>query len=287
VQPAPAKINLYLHVTGRRGDGYHLLDSLVAFADVGDRVEAEPAPDLSLRVQGPFAAQVPAGPDNLVARAAAALQDRAGTAPGARITLTKNLPVASGLGGGSADAAAVLRSLIDLWGLDPDPDALKDLALGLGADVPMCLGSVPAFVGGIGEQLSPAPTLPPLWLVLANPLVPLSTPQVFARRHGPYSEPARFADTPRDARAVADILTQRRNDLTGAARALAPEVGQVLDALARAPDTLLARMTGSGATCFGLYGAAGHAESAAQTLAGDHPGWWVQAAALAPAAAPV
>ena len=163
--PAPAKINLYLHVTGRRADGYHELDSLVVFADLGDTVTVAPDHGLRLTIDGPFASALPAGGDNLVLRAARALADAAGVEAKAAIGLTKRLPVAAGLGGGSADAAAALGALAALWGIEAGSEMLEDFARGLGADVPACLGGRPAFVGGIGEALSPAPPLPPAWVV--------------------------------------------------------------------------------------------------------------------------
>ena len=278
--PAPAKVNLYLHVTGRRADGYHELDSLIAFAGVGDTVTVGPADDLSLAVDGPFAGRLPPAPDNLVLRAARRLARAAGVEAAAAITLTKRLPVASGLGGGSADAAATLRALARLWDLPADDGPLKDLALGLGADVPACLGGACAFVGGIGERLRPAPPLPPAWLVLANPGVPLATAAVFAGRAGAFSRPAPFDDVPADATGLAALLAARRNDLTEAATARAPAVGEALAALEAEAGSLLARMSGSGATCFALFAGAGEAQGAAKRIATAHPGWWVAAAPL-------
>ena len=168
-EPAPAKVNLYLHLTGRRDDGYHLLDSLVVFAGIGDTLSAAPAETLSLQVTGPFAAGLAGEPDNLVLRAARALAAAAGVAAGAHLVLDKHLPVASGIGGGSADAAAALRLLCRLWRVTPQPAALARLAAGLGADVPVCLAGHAARMGGIGERLEPAPVLPACGIVLVNP----------------------------------------------------------------------------------------------------------------------
>lgn len=280
VVAAPAKLNLYLHVTGRRGDGYHRLDSLVAFADLGDEVKAEAADGLHLSLSGPFAAALTAGPDNLVLKAARALAEAAGVRAAARLSLTKRLPVASGLGGGSADAAATLRALGSLWRLNiPEPD-LRTLGLRLGADVPVCLGGRAAFMGGIGEELAEAPPLPPAWLVLVNPGVAVSTPTVFGARRGGFSAPARFAGPFADAQALAAGLAERRNDLTEPAKNLAPIIGEVLAELARLPGVLLARMSGSGASCFGLFAGALAAETAGRMLLAAHPGWWVAPAAL-------
>ncbi|MDH5749747.1 MAG: 4-(cytidine 5'-diphospho)-2-C-methyl-D-erythritol kinase [Rhodospirillales bacterium] len=277
---APAKVNLYLHVTGRRADGFHTLDSLIAFAGVQDKIKVEAAEGLSLAVDGPFADGIPVGADNLVLKAALGLKDLAGVTAGAAITLTKRLPVASGLGGGSADAAAVLRALMRLWNVEIGEAALMDLAVGLGADVPMCLRGRAAFAGGIGEELTPAPALPEGWLVLVNPLTPVSTPEVFAARQGPYSEPARFTETPGNIRALAELLAARRNDLTVAAESLEPAIGRVLAALEACPGVLLSRMSGSGATCFGLFGEVTQATQAVMGLIHDHPRWWVKAASL-------
>lgn len=276
---APAKVNLCLHVTGRRADGYHLLDSLVVFAETGDTVRAAPAAALTLACAGPFGAEVPAGEDNLVLRAA-----RAFAAPGrgAALRLDKHLPPASGIGGGSSDAAAAVRAVRRLAGADPlaaDPAAL----LALGADVPVCLAARPARMAGIGERLTPAPPLPLAWLVLANPRVEVPTRQVFAalaRRENPPLPvlPARFAD----AADLAGWLGRTRNDLEAPAQALAPVIAAVAAALAARPGCLLARMSGSGATCFGLFAAAAAAQDAAAALAEAHPAWWVAAAALRP-----
>lgn len=307
---APAKVNLYLHVTGRCEDGYHELDSLVVFADVGDTVSAVAADELTLSVGGPFADALKDGDpaDNLVLRAARELASHAGVRAGARLHLEKNLPVASGIGGGSADAAATLKVLVELWGLelhddhirhaasqltgdrdtaraletlfklwrdDLDSDMLHDIALKLGADVPVCLEGRAVFMGGIGEKLSLAPPLPHAWLVLANPGVALSTPAVFEARSGDFSPPARFTDAPGDAHRLAHILKRRDNDLAAPAIALAPVIQDVLDALDAQDGALLARMSGSGATCFALFATADAARIAAKRLQASHPGWWV------------
>lgn len=274
---APAKVNLFLHVTGRRADGYHLLDSLMAFAAVFDVVEVAPAEDLSLTVTGPYAAALadldPA--DNLMTRAARTLAEVAGVAPGARLTLDKRLPVAGGIGGGSADAAAVLRGLYRLWGLDLDDDMMLALALDLGADVPVCLYGRAANVSGIGEELEPAPPLPAVPMLLVNPGVPVPTPAVFARRSGPFSRPAPVRDAPVNALALANELGGRRNDLERPARAVADAVGEVLGLLTEQSGALLTRMSGSGGTCFALFATTADAERARRTLVAIRPTWWV------------
>ncbi|MEO0679303.1 MAG: 4-(cytidine 5'-diphospho)-2-C-methyl-D-erythritol kinase [Pseudomonadota bacterium] len=289
---ARAKVNLHLHVLGRRADGRHLLDSLAVFPDLGDLVEAEPARGLSLTVDGPFRDQLGAGGDNLVLRAAEALRASAPGAPGAALRLVKQLPVASGIGGGSADAAATLRALNRLWGLGLNPAALARLGERLGADVPVCvLGPRPSVMGGIGERLSPAPPLPPFWLALANPGVPVSTAEVFARlrrRDGTVAvlpAAALPADGFADAAALARWLRGRSNALAEPAETMAPAIAEIRAALAAAPGCLLARMSGSGATCFGLFAEQDLALAAADALRAD--GAWAAAGPVRPALAAV
>jgi 4-diphosphocytidyl-2-C-methyl-D-erythritol kinase len=277
---APAKINLYLHVVGRRSDGYHELDSLVAFADIGDVLTAQPAADLSLAVEGPFAAALAGAPDNLVLRAARLLASQRGVAYGAALRLTKNLPVASGIGGGSSDAAAALRALRSLWKIEATGDEIAGLAARLGADVPVCLLGRTAWLGGIGDVLTPAPALPPVAVVLANPGIALATQAVFAARRGRFSAPSRFAEPVADAAGLAAMLSRRRNDLTEAAVAIVPVIADVLARLAACEGVLLARMSGSGATCFALFAETGAARAAATRLSGERPGWWVAAGRL-------
>ena len=273
---APAKLNLYLHVTGRRADGYHELDSLVSFAALADTLEIAPADALALSVSGPFADALDAG-DNLATRAAAALAERLGRPADVRIALHKRLPVAAGLGGGSADAAAVLRGLAQLWRLGPEhTDDFREIALSLGADVPVCLDSRAAYMAGIGEALGAPPPLPPCGVLLVNPGVPVPTGPVFAARDGPFSAADRFCETPADATALATLLCTRRNDLEPPARAQVPEIDRVLARLVAATGCLLARMTGSGGTCFGLFADEAAAVDAAGAIARERPGWWVQ-----------
>ena len=275
---AAAKVNLYLHITGRRADGYHLLDSLIAFPDVGDDITAEPAPDLSLEIVGPEAASLASRHgDNLVLRAARLLAGDTATTDGAALHLQKNLPVAAGIGGGSSDAAAAMRALTALWRLSLGEPALCDLAVRLGADLPACLHAAPVWVGGIGERIEPAATLPNAGILLANPGRQLPTALVFAARRGPFGDPGRFARMPADAAGLAQALRRRRNDLTEAAIGLVPEIGSVLARLGALPGALLARMSGSGATCFALFGNRGEAESARKTLTAAEPDWWCAA----------
>lgn len=277
---APAKINLYLHVVGRRADGYHLLDSLVAFAAEHDVLSVRPAAKLSLRISGPFAAALRRQKNNLVLRAARMLADHAGLPAAAKIHLAKNLPVAAGLGGGSADCAAALRALARLWNISIPADEMRKLGLALGADVPICLAGRASFVGGVGEAIDPAPRLPPAALVLVNPGRALPTARVFAGRDGEFSGPGRFAGEVGDVRALTGLLAGRANDLTIAATTLVPEIGAVLERLAAEPGCRLARMAGSGASCFGLFDDTSTAERAAKALAGVETGWWVRATRL-------
>ncbi len=269
---APAKINLTLHVTGRRSDGYHLLDSLVAFAGAHDVVTATPGDALSLAVSGPFAAALGDDPDNLVLRAARALAEAAGMAPRAALHLTKNLPVASGIGGGSADAAATLRTLSGLWNLAIPPEEMHAIAARLGADVPVCVARRPCRMSGIGDILAAVPPLPPCGILLANPGVALATQAVFRARTGPFSTaPALPADWP-DAASLAAALAQANNDLQAPAIALCPSIGALLAELGACTGALLARMSGSGATCFALFATPAEASHAAGVLA--RPGRW-------------
>jgi 4-diphosphocytidyl-2-C-methyl-D-erythritol kinase len=282
---APAKVNLYLHVVGRRPDGYHLLDSLIAFADIGDEVTAMPADTLTLTVAGPEAAAIGGlGDDNLVLRAARLFRERAAIAAGAALHLDKRLPAAAGIGGGSSDAAAALRALSRLWGQPLGDKSLAALALQLGADVPACLAARPVWVGGIGEQLEPAATLPTAGIVLANPRRPLPTADVFRCRSGAFSQGARFEPMPADAAGLAAVLASCRDDLTEAAVSLVPEIGGVLDRLTGLPGALLARMSGSGATCFALFADRITALAAGRSLAAAEPAWWTATGALMDAA---
>lgn len=277
---APAKINLTLHVTGQRADGYHLLDSLVAFAPVGDHLVVAPGKGGSLTVSGPESAGVPTDGSNLVMKAAALLGG-AGASQGAAITLQKILPPASGIGGGSSDAAATLRGLTALWSLPPERlAALGPQITALGADVPMCLSPAPQRVQGIGEHLSPV-ILPPLPALLVNPRIEVSTPAVFkalANRTNP-AMPETLPEFP-DTSACIDWIARQRNDLQPAAIATAPAIGDVLAALGALPGCRLARMSGSGATCFALFDTLEAAEAAKARLAARQPRWWIAAGAL-------
>jgi 4-diphosphocytidyl-2-C-methyl-D-erythritol kinase len=270
---APAKINLSLRVTGKRADGYHLLDSLVVFAGVGDRLSVKPADTLLLTVCGPFGASLSGESDNLVLRAARALAAEAGIAPRGALVLEKALPIASGIGGGSSDAAAALRLLDLAWTLATPADVMGRIAVGLGADVPVCVDRLPARMRGIGEKLTGLPPLPQLGLILANPGVAVSTAAIFRARSGvPYSPEAPESPGWPSLTALVAQLTGEPNDLEAAAISLEPSIGSVLSALRALPGCLLARMSGSGATCFALFA---DPEAAGAAAAGLQPeAWW-------------
>lgn len=272
---APAKLNLYLHVLGRRADGYHMLDSLVAFTACGDQLSVWPDSALSLHVTGPFADALGAVEDNLVLRAATGLVQAAEiNQPGARIELVKNLPPASGLGGGSSDAAAAIRLLSQLWNVALKPEQERQLALGLGADVPVCLFGAPALMRGIGEILDPAPALPLLYVLLANPGIAMPTGPVFERLAGRFGASSRQLPEMTDAAAAARWLAGQRNDLQPPAIELAPEIRILLEAMATLPGCLLARMSGSGASFFALFATADALNLAAATVKQQSPAVW-------------
>lgn len=273
---APAKVNLFLHVRGRRPDGLHTLESLVVFPTIGDELIAEPSGTTTLSVGGPFGMNLGTGNDNLVIRAVEGLAALAQCRAGIALHLDKRLPVASGIGGGSADAAAALRLASRVWGISPEPSALAGLALSLGADVPVCLGSTAAMMSGIGDIVRSAPILPGFWLVLVNPMRAVSTAAVFnalERRDNPPGPivPEKFADV----RELADWLAAQRNDLEAPAVALQPVIGIVLERLRSMPTCLFSAMSGSGATCFGLFANQPEALSGAERLRGVGNPWWV------------
>ena len=289
---APAKVNLTLHVVGRRDDGYHLLDSVVTFADVGDEVIVGPAEDgaspidLQVEVTGPTAPAIEQveGAPLTVRTAAELLASRlSGGAPASTLRLDKHLPVAAGIGGGSADAAAALRALNRAWDMGLSEDALAEIGVEIGADVPVCVAGRPTRMTGIGEVLERVTGWPSLPALLVNPGVPTPTGPIFKALHASGSpfDPAPPAP-PRGADAAGAIayLRSARNSLEAPARQLTPKVGGVLTAL-EGVGADLARMSGSGATCFGLFVEKETADSAAERLAAAHPSWWVRSTVLA------
>ncbi|APH71174.1 4-(cytidine 5'-diphospho)-2-C-methyl-D-erythritol kinase [Aquibium oceanicum] len=273
---APAKINLALHVTGRRADGYHLLETLAVFCELGDRLEFRAARKDAFAITGRFGAGL-SDDDNLVLRARDRLRQKTGAArcPPVSILLEKNLPVASGMGGGSSDAAATLRGLSRLWDLHLSNPALTELGAALGADVPMCLAAHPLVAWGIGEKLAPLEDWPALDMVLVNPAMAVSTPDVFRRLESRENPPLGVPPRQADYRAACFWLAGTRNDLEAPARSIVPEIGQALDAL-REAGAGFARMTGSGATCFGLFSGPRAAGQAAAGIRDRHPDWFVE-----------
>lgn len=274
---APAKVNLALHVTSRRGDGYHLLDTLVVFTGTGDRIRATAAESDGFAVAGPFAADIPADGSNLVLRARDLLRGVAGArARPVRIELDKALPAASGVGGGSSDAAATLRALSRLWGLSLSAGDLATIALPLGADLPMCLAARTLRARGVGEALAPVDGLPRLDMVLVNPGVAVATPAVFAALASRANPPLAPLSARPDFSTLVEWLAAARNDLEAPAVSIAPAIASCLAAL-RQSGAALARMSGSGATCFGLYPSRQDAARAAAAIAAGQPSWYVRA----------
>lgn len=278
IEAAPAKINLALHVTGQRADGYHLLETLVTFTEAGDKIRIRNADADSFSISGPFGDLLRAGDggDNLVTSARDLLRDALAStgqpAPPVAIHLEKNLPVASGIGGGSADAAATLRGLLRHWRAGIAPDMLASMALTLGADVPMCLESRSLIARGIGEDIEPLTELPELPLVLANPLKAVSTPEIFRRLQNKTNPPLPASATI----GWMDFLAQSRNDLQLPAQALLPEIGEIIGLLSQ-EGAALVRMSGSGATCFGIFHSFDAAQNAETSLRKKRPGWYFQA----------
>ncbi len=284
VETAAAKVNLTLRVLHRRADGYHEISSLVVFADCGDRLSLTPGGELTLTVGGSRGPETGADADNLVLKAARALAARVPGLTAGGFQLDKELPVAAGLGGGSADAAAALRLLARANALAPADPRLYDAARATGADVPVCLDSRPRLMWGIGEKLSAPLDLPPLAAVLVNPGVAVATKDVFAGWEGAAKLAPPFdlaaVEKTRDRQMFLQALGRDANDLEQPAIKLAPVIAEVIDMLRAFPDCRLARMSGSGATCFGVFDSPDVAQGAAETLSNKYPLWWVRACAL-------
>lgn len=280
---APAKINLMLHVLERKRDGYHKLDSLVAFADIGDIITIAPASEFSFSVDGAFANAFDAherdqseGSKNLVVRAARSLAQITGNSLDLHITLTKNIPIASGLGGGSADAAAVIHGLMDIWGVPRKAPFLPALLQNLGSDVPVCMDCTPTIMRGIGEILNPAPQLPEAAIVLVNPLKPCPTKDVFLENKIYHDGITEIPDDLHDVFFLAEFLKKQSNTLEIAAIKIVPEIKNIITALSLQDGNRLARMSGSGATCFGLFDTEESAQTAADHIRADNPDWWIK-----------
>ncbi|MGE0565286.1 MAG: 4-(cytidine 5'-diphospho)-2-C-methyl-D-erythritol kinase [Pseudolabrys sp.] len=273
---APAKVNLTLRVLGRRADGYHRLESLVAFADLADGLSLVPGEGARLEVSGTFAAQCGAVNDNLVLRAAAAaLAAATGELKQGEFKLTKSIPVAAGIGGGSSDAAAALRLLARANGIALDDRRLLQAASTVGADVPVCLDPRARVMRGVGEELSPPLDLPPLQALLVNPGVPLATRDVFGKFDQRDASSVALGEVPTGHDDFLDWLAEHGNDLTNAAAACVPVISDMLGLLAKLDGCRLARMSGSGATCFALFDEADAATAAATKLNKNRADWWV------------
>jgi len=280
---APAKINLYLHVTGHRDNGYHTLDSLISFVDIGDELRISPAETLTFEAHGPFAGHFQAhdldtGPNasNLVVQAVHALCRLTGQTPNIKVTLTKNLPLGAGLGGGSSDAAALLWQLLEYCDIPNDLEGLHEAMLSLGADVPVCFKAQTTRIQGIGEILEPAPTLPEIPVVLIYPAQPCNTARIFADFEGGFRDPITLPEQLGTLNALNTFLKQTHNDLAPYAEKTAPEINNALNALNTREGCSLARMSGSGSACFGLFENDEDAQRAAQDIAQGNPDWWVQ-----------
>lgn len=284
---APAKVNLYLHLTGKRPDGYHLLDSLISFADIGDTVTLEQAEQFSFHIDGPFAKRFSdserapyLNSDNLVIKAARGLSQVVNRSLNVKITLTKNLPLAAGIGGGSSDAAAVLWGLQKLWNLPHNAEYMPPLMVSLGADVPVCFECSPTVIRGIGDELFPAPPMPDIPVVLVNPLVSCATADIFLRHSGKYQSCRTLPESFDTFHDLIDTLSQYENDLYAPAKELIPEIENVITALRTQKNCALARMSGSGATCFGLFETYTDAKNAQDQIANEYPDWWCQSGFL-------
>lgn len=280
---APAKINLFLHITGKQIDGYHTLESLISFADVGDKVSIEPHSHFEFLTLGPYVDRLEKehrknnlDSENLVVRAARALSQISDQALNCKITLEKSLPVAAGLGGGSADAAATIWGLQTFFGLSHDSEYLLPLMTKLGADVPVCYYSRPAFVSGIGEKIQPVQDLPEIPIVLINPNVSCSTKDVFLKRQGSFTKEINKLPNLSTLDNLIDFLSRTQNDLYHAAVDIVPEIANVIFALETQNTCLFHQMSGSGATCFGVFETAKHAKKAADIIQSENPDWWVQ-----------
>jgi 4-diphosphocytidyl-2-C-methyl-D-erythritol kinase len=283
VEKAPAKINLTLRVLGRREDGYHELESLVAFADVADKLDLEPGEagdNASLEIIGPFAKACGPRADNLVLKAVQTLRHRKGRLKAGSFILEKNLPVAAGIGGGSADAAAALRLLAKANGMALDDPRITGSAIEVGADVLVCLDPKPRIMRGVGDLLSEPHVLPPLPALLVNPGVPLPTRDVFKRFHGTPNNKKFLANVPITFDGMIGFLNENGNDLMQAAIACAPIISEVLIVLRALPAVHLVRMSGSGPTCFALFRTLGEAQAAARRLQAERKDWWMRATVL-------
>lgn len=280
---APAKINLFLHITNRLSNGYHTLDSLVAFADIGDIINIESAPSFSFHTKGPFADQFKntessgfLDSENLIVKAARFLSQTVDHPLNVKITLTKNLPLSAGLGGGSSDAAATIWGLQELWGLKHNTDYITPLMTKIGADVPVCFNCRPTIMRGIGDVLLPAPYMPEIPILIINPLVSCATQDVFLHHNGVLKKNISLPNNFECVFELIKTLNIVENDLFEPALKLIPEIENVINALNMQEHCLFSRMSGSGASCFGLFETIEHAENAADKIRNDNPDWWIK-----------
>lgn len=273
---APAKINLFLHVNDKRDDGYHNLQSAMFFIDVGDEVSIEPSERNALVVSGEYAAELPKAEDNLVMRALALLQQEFPQTLKWKVSLQKNLPVAAGIGGGSSDAATLIRAVVAENPTDYPPEKLRSLLLQLGSEMLVCYAAQPALVEGRGDIVSRWPQVPAWTILLVNPALPLATKDVFAAMQAEDFTPPQKFEVPQNAAEWKALAQATSNNMTRAAMRIVPEIGEVLEAIASQPECFLARMSGSGATCFGVFESVETAEKAKENLIRNHPKWWVR-----------
>jgi len=280
---APAKINLFLHLTRKRRDGYHELQSLISFADIGDYISIEPADSFSFNIDGDFSANFIENEQkahldcsNLVVRAARALSQLSNQALKVKITLTKNLPLAAGLGGGSSDAAAAIWGLQQFWGIESNEKYLLPLMIKLGADVPVCFNCQTSLVEGIGETLLPVNQIEEIPILIINPLISCPTQDIFLRHNGIFNKKINLPEYFESVFGYIDFLKSTNNDLYQPATQLIPEIGNIINAMEAQESCLLARMSGSGASCFALFETIEQANQAKLAILDENPDWWVK-----------
>lgn len=278
---APAKINLHLHILSKRpSDGYHILDSLFVFTELGDDLYFKPSKDFSLEVTGDFAKNLSISEDNSIIKAALLLSKELGIKPSGEITLVKRLPISAGIGGGTADGAAALIGLQKLWKKEVSLKKLYEIGFKLGSDVVASLYGRPVLVGGVGDELKPAPKLPFMGILLVNPMVPISSREIFRSRKDHFSKEFSFLPEYKDVQSLSLALQKSRNDLTETAISFEPIIKEALSAIKDSKDCLLSRMSGSGSTCFGIYDTLEKAQFAEVTLKGKYPNWWIKSTIL-------
>ncbi len=275
---APAKINLFLHITGKLSNGYHTLDSLVSFADIGDLITIEEAAEFSFHIKGAFAKELihNSHSNNLVVKAAKALSQISNNPLNVRITLDKNLPLSAGIGGGSSNAAACIWGLQELWGLAHDADYTRPLMIQLGADILVCQYCKPSIMRGIGDIITPAPIMEEIPILLVNPMISCSTPDVFLHHSDAFKKEVTMPSQFEDIFDLVKYLNTLENDLFKPAIKLVPEISNVINAIASQEHCLISRMSGSGASCFGLFKDIDNAKQSAKAIKAENPDWWIK-----------